>query len=83
MVGIFIFLSCFLFYVSIIKMIRKICCSIRYNFNKLEKLVDWSGGWRLQRNQRDSRDPAGAQRRGGLALARRKALARNGNQRFL
>jgi hypothetical protein len=26
----------------------------------MESIVDWSGGWRLPRNQRDSRDPAGA-----------------------
>jgi hypothetical protein len=29
-------------------------------------LVDWSGGWRLQRNQRDRRDP-------GLSVAREAA----------
>ena len=23
----------------------------------MESVVDWSGGWRLPRNQRDSRDP--------------------------
>jgi TetR/AcrR family transcriptional regulator, cholesterol catabolism regulator len=40
----------------------------------MESAVDWSGGQRLPRNQRDSRDPAGAQRRSGSALARRKAL---------
>ena len=53
------------------------------------KVVDWSGGRRLPGisetgGERSSfllcRDPAGAKRRSGSALARRKASARNGNQ---
>ena len=46
------------------------------------KLVDWSGGRRLQRELATAEDPAGTQRRGGSTSVPRKASARNGNQRL-
>ena len=46
-------------------------------------LIDWSGRRRLQREKRDSRDPAGSEANEEARPRPRKASAWNGNQQPL